>query len=423
MIMSFLKIVSIEEAKELLDSHLKLEPTAETIPLRDALGRVLWQDFTSLRDVPPFDRSKMDGYALKAKDTFNSSEAAPAVLKVIGCLSAGDQTDQLLAEGEAMEISTGAPLPQGADAVVMVEHTKGLENGFIEVDQALAPGMNVDPSGSDIRKGILLIPGDSLLGPAQIGALASQGIDTVEVYSRPRVSLFSTGNEITRTGEALKGGGIYDINSHSLEGLIQMSGGLPIPHGIVSDDRESLRDVLKDALRTSDMIVSSGGTSKGRGDLLSDVINELGKPGVFVHGVSMKPGKPIVMGSLEGKLLFALPGNPVSAAISFMVFVSPILRKLSGLGPSSEDSLKARMARRVHSAKGRHEFLLVRLSRDKDGRICHPIPKGSGAISGLMEAQGFVEIDTMIDYLDEDDPVTVKTMGDSWVRSKNIIER
>jgi len=405
----FRELVSVEEAKRLLRE--RFEPKilgVEEAALDEAVGRVLGEDIVAEVDVPPFDRASMDGYAIRAEDSFGAEEDRPVALKVIGRVMAGEAPRVTVGAGEAVEISTGAPIPKGANAVVMVEYTSVREG--LKVYRSVVPGENIMASGADIMAGELVLRTGDILTPREMGVLAAIGRKSVKVCRRPKVAIMSTGNEVVQPGEPLQFGKIYDINGRTLADSVAENGGKPIFLGIISDREEEIRAKIQEALAVSDMVLPSGGTSAGVGDLLYRIIDDLGPPGILVHGIAVRPGKPAIIGVAQGKPIFGLPGYPTSALMIFNVFARPVLREMAGL-PAEVDSriVEARTAERIFSSGGRREYMPVNLVQmEAGGYTIYPVPGGSGAITTLAEADGFIEIPEGRVYLDEGERISVE---------------
>ncbi|MCW4044163.1 MAG: molybdopterin-binding protein [Candidatus Bathyarchaeota archaeon] len=405
----FRKLMAFSEAKTAINQHLKPQPLGtEEIPLFEAHNRILAESVASALDIPPFNRSTVDGYAVKAEDTFSAEENHPAKLAVCGMVHIGEPPKTVVAKGEAAEIVTGAPIPEGADAVVMVEDT-GRENNMLSVYSAVTSGENVMKKGSDIKKGEVVLEKGQVLGSREIGALAAMGKATAKVYRVPRVAVFSTGAEVTEPGKQLLGGKIYDINAYSLSTAVVESGGNPVCLGVVSDDKAELREALEHALSCADMVVTSGGVSVGPKDLMPQTVNALGEPGLIVCGVAVKPGKPLTVALVGEKPVFALPGHPASALLMFHLFVRPVIRFWAGKPASEAVVVRAVAGARMFAAKGRRTFVMVRLRCDVSGRfVAEPVETGaSGAITTLVKADGFVEIPENQQFVDADEGVDV----------------
>ena len=411
----FLDVVSAEEARARFERHLDLAPlAAETVTLADALSRVLAHDIVAPVDAPPFDRSNVDGFALRAADTLGANQASPKILRlnpeVIAC---GDNPALDVAPGTATTIATGGVIPRGADAVIMVEQTELIEQSepCIELQRAAAPGQFISYAGSDIARGETLLRRGARIGSREIGMLAACGLSHVDVVRRPKVAVLSTGDELVALGEKLKPAGIYDSNGAIIAAAITEAGGAPLAMGSVPDDAVALEKAVRDALAQSDMVVLSAGTSKGAGDLSHSIVSKLGEPGILVHGVALKPGKPLCLGVIGKTPIAVLPGFPTSAIFTFHAFVSPVIRALAGLPPEAAQTVQARVPVRVASELGRKEFVLVSLIDTDEGPVAFPTGKGSGSVTSFSQADGFVEIDALAGALDADTIAQVTLIG------------
>ncbi|SFK10568.1 putative molybdopterin biosynthesis protein [Methylocapsa palsarum] len=378
-----------------------MRPVGEDIaPLGESLGRVLAQTLQSPVDVPPFDRSLVDGFALRASDTAQASEAAPLRLRLNGEQIACGYAPRLeVACGTATLIATGGPIPRGADAVAMVEQTDPDGSDGVLVRRSAAPGQNIGFAGSDIALGETLLRRGGVIGSREIGILAACGIARIPIYRRPRVAVVSTGDELVQPGEPLRPAAIYDSNAPIIAAAISENGGEALVLGAVADDEAALEAVLRDALARCDMVILSGGTSKSAGDLTYRVIARLGSPGVIAHGVALKPGKPLCLAVADGKPVVILPGFPTSAMFTFHDFVVPVLRAMSGLTARDEVAVEATAAVRLLSDIGRTEFVMVALTRGENGLNAFPLGKGSGSVTSFAQADGFVTIDALADGL------------------------
>ncbi|RDV05744.1 molybdopterin biosynthesis protein [Undibacter mobilis] len=411
----FLEVVSAEAARARFEAHIELKPlSAERVALAEALTRVLAHDVVAAVDAPPFDRANVDGFALQAADTVGASDAAPKLFtlnaEVIAC---GDSPALEVKPGTATTIATGGVVPRGADAVVMIEHTELIGEGAprIELTRAATPGQFISYAGSDIARGETLLRKGVRIGSREIGMLAASGLAAVDVVRRPRVAVISTGDELVPPGEALKPAGIYDSNGAIIGAAVVEAGGEAVPFGAIPDDRAALDKAVRSALGSCDMVVLSAGTSKGAGDLSHAVVAGLGAPGILVHGVALKPGKPLCLGAV-GKLPFAvLPGFPTSAIFTFHAFVAPVIRVLAGLPPEAAQTIEARVPVRVASELGRKEFVLVSLVDGDDGPVAFPTGKGSGAVTSFSQADGFIEIDALASALEADARAQVTLIG------------
>lgn len=390
----FRELESVENAKELLSRHFKPQPTkVEVVSINECVNRVLAVDVEASIDVPPFDRASMDGFALHAEDTFGAEEDKPIFLKVVGKVGAGERPEVSVGSREAVEISTGAPMPKGANAVVMVEYTSQSGASSVNVYSSVVPGDNIMAAGADIMVGELILRKGDFLTPRETGVLAALGLTKVSVFRKPVVAVISTGNEIVSGGSSLSYGKIYDINARTIADSVAENGGVVNFLGIVGDDAEAIASKIREGLGVADLVLTSGGTSAGVGDLLYRIIDGLGKPGILVHGVSARPGKPLIIAVVNGKPVFGLPGYPTSALMMFQIFVRPVLRDMAGLGDVEQRVVEASVTERIFSSGGRREFLPVNLIRDDlGGFTVYPVPGGSGSITTLSEADGFMEI-------------------------------
>src|SRR5215216_5267356 len=400
----FLEVVSPEAARARFERHLDLDPLpATSLALGDALGRVLAADVLAPTDVPPFDRAGVDGFAVAASDTAGASDAAPRRLalnpEVLVC---GRAPTLPVERGTATAIATGGVVPRGADAVVMIEQTELVENPSgpaIDVRRAVAPGAFVSYAGSDIARGETLLRRGTRIGSREIGMLAACGIAAVDVVRRPKVAVLSTGDELVQPGEALRPGAVYDSNGAILAAAIAEAGGEPVAFGAFADDEDELAAAVRRVLRQCDMVVLSGGTSKGAGDLSHRIVSRLGTPGVIVHGVALKPGKPLCLAVADKKPVVVLPGFPTSAIFTFHAFVAPVIRAKAGLPPEAAVTVDAAVPVRIASELGRKEFVLVALVAGDAGPIAFPIGRGSGSVSTFSQADGFLALDAVLSAL------------------------
>ncbi len=411
----FLTVITRDEATARFQQHLRLEPLGkETVPLAGALNRVLAEDVLADVDVPAFDRSNVDGFALVASDTFGSMEEKPRTVRLTGeVLAPGVAPESTVSTGVATAIATGGMLPRGADAVVMVEYTEVAAPGdgrLVEIRRAATPGENVSYSGTDIARGETVLRTAQLLTSREIGVLAALGLAEVAVYRRPRVAIFSTGNEIVAPGNPLRTGAVYDSNAAIIGAAVEELGGTPVQLGVVPDDDEALAGALARGLE-SDLVVFSGGTSKGAGDLSYRVVSRLRDPGVVAHGVALKPGKPICLAVTGGKPVVILPGFPTSAIFTFHEFVAPVIRAYAGLPPEHRQTVSATLPMRVNSERGRTEYLLVGLVQGREGLAAYPMGKGSGSVTTFSGADGFITIDQHTEIVDAGSTVAVQLLG------------
>jgi len=412
----FLEVVTPEEARARFHRHLDLKPLpAESVSLSAALARVLAADVLAPVDVPAFDRANVDGFAVRAADTTGGTDAAPKRLalnpEVLAC---GVVPELALAPGTATAIATGGMIPRGADAAVMVEWTDFVESGHapaIDVRRAVAPGQFIAFAGSDIARGETLLRRGTAVGSREIGMLAACGLAEAQVVRRPKVAVLSTGDELVAPGVPLKTGAVYDSNAAILAAAISETGGDPVPFGIFPDDEATLEAAVRRALAACDVVVLSGGTSKGAGDLSHRILSKLGTPGVLVHGVALKPGKPLCLAVADKKPIVVLPGFPTSAIFTFHAFVAPVIRALAGLPPQSAETVEATVPVRVPSELGRQEFVLVALVVGDEGLVAFPTAKISGAVTSFSEADGFVAVDALAPALDAGTRAQVTLIG------------
>lgn len=414
----FLDVVSRDEAEARFRGHLRLEPLGEErVPLARARGRVLARDVLAPLDVPGFDRASVDGFAVRAQDTADCAEDAPAVLRLTDeILTPGIQPAVALVVGAASVIATGGMLPRGADAVVMVEHTELREaaNGsvLVEVHRPASPGQFIATAGSDIARGETVLRQGHALTSREIGMLAAVGLDEVPVWRRPRVAILSTGNEIVPPGAPIRPGQVFDSNAAALAAAVEELGGEPLAHGIIPDDTDALAAALHRALREGDVVLLSGGTSKGAGDLAHQVVARLANPGILVHGVALKPGKPLCLAVTDGKPVAVLPGFPTSAILTFHEFVAPVIRALGGQPPAPQETVRATLPLRIGSERGRTEYVLVSLMQAPGGGLAaYPTAKGSGAVTSFAQADGFFAVPALTEAVPAGAPVEVRLIG------------
>ncbi len=407
----FLSVVSAEEADRIFREAVKPQPLGEEeVPLEQALGRVLARDVVSRVDVPFFDRSNVDGFAVRAQDTFGAEESEPKFLQLTGeVIHTSVVPQREVRSGSATPIATGGVMPRGADAVVMVEDTTPHGQG-IQVRRAIVPGSAVTFAGTDIGAGETVLHRRTTLTSRETGVLAATGYARVHVLRRPKVAILSTGDEIIPPGADMAVGKIYDSNGTIIADAVREIGCEPVRLGIVPDNEALLERTLKEALQY-DFVLLSGGTSKGEGDLNTTVVSRLGPPGILVHGVALKPGKPLCLALIGRTPLAVLPGFPTSAVFTFHAFIAPVLRILAGQADADPQQVAATLPMRVNSEKGRTEFLLVNLVRGRTGYAAYPMGKGSGSVTAFSNADGFIAIDRGKEYLDEGEPVSVTLIG------------
>ena len=424
----FLDVVDRDEAYRRFHRHLDLVPLGkEAVGLSRALGRILAQTVAAGVDVPGFDRSSVDGFAVCADDTVGASDRAPRTLTLNSeILTPGTEPQIPVTRGTATLIATGGMVPRGADAVVMVEHTEAYDHDgttLIEVRRPAAPGQFIAFAGSDLARGETVLRAGQMLTSREIGMLAAVGCDVIEVWRKPRVAIISTGDEIIAPGEAMRPGAVYDSNAAILAAAVEEAGGMPQLLGIGPDDEEVLSRLVGQGLASCDMVILSGGTSKGAGDLCYRAIAEFNDPGIVVHGVALKPGKPLCLAVTRGKPIVILPGFPTSAIFTFHEFVAPVIRAFAGLSAARAESLEATLPLRVSSERGRTEYLMVSLVRGgKEGALAaYPNAKGSGAVTAFSQADGFISIGQHVESVPAGTPVEVQLIGRAHLADLVII--
>ncbi|HJS30012.1 MAG TPA: gephyrin-like molybdotransferase Glp [Anaerolineales bacterium] len=389
----FLTLLPPMDALERMLSHLNLAPEPQSIRAQDALGRVLAESIHAPFPLPAFPRSTVDGYAVIAADTHGASDSLPAYLRVSGEVLMGKESGIRLDPGCCSSIHTGGMLPGNADAVVMIENTQLVREGEVEVLRAAAPGENVIGVGEDVREGELVLQVGTRLRPVEIGGISALGITQIQVARQPKVGIISSGDEIIPPGEPMHPGKVYDINTYTLSDLVREAGGLAIPYGIAADTYQALESLASAALAECDLVVLTAGSSLSSRDLTAKVIDSLGAPGVLVHGVNIRPGKPTILGVCKGKPVVGLPGNPASALMIARLFLLPVLGAMLGLQSDRKSyPLEVPIRLNVSSASGREDYIPVRLIEGEDGLAAEPLFGRSNQIFTLVKADGFVRI-------------------------------
>jgi molybdopterin molybdotransferase len=405
--MKFFQVKSVEETLRLINKMVPQMEETVTKPLYDALHFVLAEDIMVRENVPNFRRSSVDGYALRARDTFGSSENMPGFLTVTGEVKMGQVPPRSVQSGEAMYVPTGGMLPEGSDSVIMIEHCEDI-SGLLNLYRQVAPGENVISVGEDLREGDILLAKGTKLRSQEIGALASQGITNVTVWRKPVIGYLSSGDEIVSMETAeLNMGEVRDINAATIGTLVNQWGLEFIYGGIVKDSREELENRARDLMDRTDCLILSGGSSVGTKDYSVEVIESLGEPGVYVHGISIKPGKPTILSQAKNKPVIGLPGHPASAMIIFHLFGKAVVDKLQGLQIKSAKLTTARITKNIPSAPGRTDYIRVRLFEDNKEWFAEPILGKSGLISTLVKSEGMIEIASESEGIHKGDYVPV----------------
>ncbi len=392
----FLELLSPDEAKKKIFENLKDKKLNSTVILtKDALGTIFSKPIVAPESIPAFERSTVDGYAVKSRDTYGASESMPAFLNVVGEITMGQEAGITINKGEAALIHTGGMLPIGADAVVMIEYTDKAAEKEIAVYHPVGVNENLVKMGEDVNNGELVFEAGKKIRPGDIGGLMALGITQIEVYKKPLVGIISTGDEVVSPEQKIQLGQVRDINSYTLKALVEKTGAIPKLYGIVSDDRQKLEETLKKAYLEMDMLIVTAGSSASTRDLTSEVVQTLGKPGVLVHGINVRPGKPTILAVCDGKPIVGLPGNPVSAFVIANLFVTPIIKKLSGIvNYSSIDTIPAISVLNIASVSGREDWVPVRLigKNELNQILVEPIFYKSNLIFSIIKADGLIRI-------------------------------
>ena len=389
----FLELLPPDEALSRLLSELPVQITIESVKTEASLGRVTADPVVAVHPLPSFDRSTVDGYAVRATDTHGAGEALPAYLKVVGEVPMGAVPAMSLEQGQCALIHTGGMLPPGADAVVMIEYSQLIKSAEVEIMHSVAVGENVIMVGEDVKRMQEVIPSGTRIRSAEIGGAMALGITDIKVTRKPHLGILSTGDEIIPPDEEILPGQVRDINSYTLSALVEKTGGVPRRYGIISDRADKLYSIAQKALEECDIVVVTAGSSASVRDLTSQVIEKLGTPGVLVHGVNVRPGKPTILGVCEGKAVIGLPGNPVSALVIAWLFVVPIIETLLGIQhPQPSPSVQARLTTNLASQAGREDWVPVRLIREQDTYVAEPIFGKSNLIFTLVKAGGLIRI-------------------------------
>ncbi len=390
----FLKLISLDEARQVIFENLAAVKTdEELIETLHSRRRVLSRPIISGEDSPAFTRSSMDGFAVKAADTHGASDSLPAYLKLTGEVQMGKEPDFIIGKGQAAVIHTGGMLPQGADAVVMMEYTQKLETQEVEIHKPVAQGENILLKGEDVKSGDIVIPGGVLIRAQEIGGMLALGQTQVYVHKKPVVHIFSSGDEVITADQTPRPGQVRDINASTLSALVESSGGVPVLHPIIPDDPRKLEEAIREIYDEASLVVITAGSSASTRDMTADVINRFGSPGVLVHGINIRPGKPTILAVCNGKPMVGLPGQPVSALVIARLLVKPLVEAISGQsGQRIEPLIQARLTVNLSSIAGRDEYLPVRLVQGRDGWTAEPVFFKSNLIFSLTRANGLLHI-------------------------------
>ncbi len=404
----FLHLLPPQTALQTLSTHLKTEIQSEEVESADALRRVTVRSVVAPHPLPSFPRSTVDGFAVRAAATYGATESLPAYLELIGEVSMGTQPQIRLTNRQCALIHTGGMLPEGADAVVMVEHTQQVRSAEIEVLRSVAVGDNVLQVGEDVLADQEVVPAGTALGPAEIGGLMALGITTITVAKKPRVGILSSGDEVVAPGNPVHPGQVRDVNTYTLKALVAEHGGEPVLYGIIPDQEAEIRAAAQRALQACDVVVLTAGSSVSTRDLTAQVIDALGEPGVLVHGVNVRPGKPTILGVCEGKAVIGLPGNPVSALVIAEIFVVPVLQRLLGVRRTKvRPQVQARLSINLASQSGREDWVAVRLIPQGTRYEADPVYGKSNLIFTLARADGLVRIPADANGLEAGEDVQV----------------
>ncbi len=406
--MKMFNVSSVDEARKKLTEHFsefKLE--IEEIRISEARGRILAEDVFSNENVPHFRRATVDGYAVIAKDTFGASESLPAFIEIIGEVHMGSPSEFSISSDKAVYVPTGGMVPDGADAVVMIEYCEKLDDDNIAINKPVSPKENIIGIGDDVKKDEKVLERGLKIRPQDVGVMTSIGVEKVLVYKLPKIAIISTGDEIVDPSEEVQLGQIRDINTYTLSALAEEAGCNVTKKIVVKDQYHILKDILEKSINENDIVIISGGSSVGTKDITGVVIDEAGEPGVFVHGVAIKPGKPTILAKVRNTAVFGLPGQPVSAMVVFKVFVEYFIKYIQGIDTEIEPSIEAKCTSNIHSAQGKETYQMVTLERQEEGWIANPVYGKSGMITLISKAKGYIRIDTDKEGVERDEIVRV----------------
>ena len=416
MVKPLFKVSTPQEVITMLKDHLNLQEITqnniEEVDIKIALHRFLAEEIVAPANLPGFNRSTMDGYAIRAEDSFGATDSLPSYLKIIGEIKMGVKPEFKISPGEAVKISTGGMLPEGANAVMMEEYTEQIDDTTIEARRTISPWENVVREDEDLKKGEIILRKGHRLRPQDIGVLAGIGKTNIKIYKKPKIAIISTGNEIIPAEGEPRIGQIRDINSYTLGACIEKAGGVPVYRGIIKDEVILLEQEIKKTIKEDkiEAVIVSGGSSVGVRDVTLEVLNKLGKPGVLIHGVSVKPGKPTILAIADNRPIFGLPGHPVSAMIIFDLFVRPLISRLQGgeYNYNFAKEIEAELTCNIGSDSGREDYVRVFVYKEGERFYAEPILGKSGLISTMVRASGLIKIGLNIEGLEKGSKVIVK---------------
>ncbi|MHB1392361.1 MAG: molybdopterin molybdotransferase MoeA [Clostridia bacterium] len=406
--MKLLEVDTVQEVKQKMDTYFgDITVGYEEVEIIKALGRTAFEDVFSQLDIPDFNRSTVDGYAVMSRDTFGASESIPGFLNIIGKVEMGETTSLKIGAGQCVYVPTGGMIPVGADGMLMIEYVECIDEGLLAAHSPVAPGENIIFKGDDVSFGGKVLPKGRVIKSQDIGVLCAAGISHVKVSKRPRVAVVSTGDEIVDPFGQVRLGQVRDINTYTLAAMVQEAGGEVTKTIVVKDDFDLIRNTVDEATKDNEIVVISGGSSVGAKDNTEKVIDSFGEPGVFVHGVAVKPGKPTILGRVRNTAVFGLPGHPVSAVIIFKIFVEELIERLQG---KSRQMLfiSAVSGSNIHSSPGKETYQMVELEENEGGFMAKPIYAKSAAISQLSRAQGFIRIPVNKEGINKGETVKVE---------------
>ncbi len=404
----FKETQKVDNALDKTIDNLRTDLKSESVSLEDALGRILVKDLESPSDIPPHDKSAMDGYAIIAKNTFGASINNPVILEISGKVMLGDQDTPNVRDEKAVVVYTGSKIPTGANAVIMKEYTNKVNEKRIEIYSSVPPGQNISRNGEDVKKGELILRKGTRLKPQDLGMLAALGFKKVKVLRKLKIAVLSTGSELVPLKKKNVGDRTIDVNRIIISAMSQVIGADVIDLGIAKDDLQEIKIKVQEGLKKGDLVIVTGGTSVGETDLTSEAINACGKPGMLVHGIAIRPGKPTGLAVVDGKLVASLSGYPIAAIVGFEALVKPILARILGIHEDPMPMVKARATRRIVSSLGERTYVRVRVKKENGELLAYPIrATGSGIISSMIRANGFLIIPEDREGIDEDEEVEI----------------